>query len=176
MSVGHGPSWRVIAIGCGALVALALVAVIASQRGATAPGASVDPGVGKAVARTASQQAGAFASAIYAHRCADARAAAVTPEQHDEALACVELETTFPHTKEGAHHALESHRPKVALAIAEELLAKHPRDQEMILLAGLSACYARDRASAKTWVGKIAGEQALIVEQCRQLGLANVLE
>ena len=113
---------------------------------------------------------------MFDHRCDDARALAATlgAAQITQADACVpRAAQVYAQTLAGAEAAMKNRDPSSALAILEILLARDPKNPELVLKTGLIACEARQADKAQRYVPQIypLKTRAFVIEQCRQLGV-----
>jgi eukaryotic-like serine/threonine-protein kinase len=145
-----------------------IIAIIVATRGTSSP---VTTSVNAPVPVN-----GAFARALFDHRCADARdlAAMIGPAAVQRAAQCVpEVAQHFPVTANGAMDASTHKDYAQVLSIAEVVLKQHPENVGLAELAVLAACNLGKTDDARHYFVTVPAGQdhEVLIQACRSLGV-----
>jgi hypothetical protein len=145
-----------------------IIAIIVATRGSSSPVTTSVNGP--------DQTSGAFARALFDHRCADARdlAAMIGPSAVQRAALCVtESAQHFPVTAIGAMDASTHKDYAQVLSIAEVVLKQHPENVGLAELAVLAACNLGKADDARHYFVTVPAGQdhEVLILACGRLGV-----
>ena len=144
-----------------------IIAIIVANRGSSPPATTS--------VNTPNATNGAFARALFDHRCADARdlAAMIGPAEVQRAAQCVsEPAQQFPATPTGAMDASRHKDYAQVLSIAEVVLKQHPENVPLAELAVIAACNLGKTDDARHYFESVTGQDHdVLIQACGHLGV-----